>query len=349
MEAMASVPSPIVTEAGLRALIPEPSSKVRLKILTRLEPHAKNLLGLAHVVAIAACPAAGLSEVALHVGQGRVTVLDDQTVRIPDPDGALRRAWALDDSATVRAGALVMVAGVEETLRLNGIVTAAAGEVRLTVEELFLQCPKALVRSELWKPATWRAGETPADHRATTPATTLSAEMRAFLAASPFALVATASAEGNADVSPRGDPAGAFVRCLDDATLLVPDRTGNHLVDTLRNVISAPALSLAALVPGHPAVLHARGRAAITADPALLAPSAVRGKAPKVGIVVTIETAAFAPTALWDPSALVDPATVPTMGEMILDQINPGGGTLNKVGSVLFDLGSTYHKKRRLY
>lgn len=37
------------------------------------------------------------------------------------------------------------------------------------------------------------------------------------------------------------------------------------------------------------------------------------------------------------------------MGEMILDQINPGGKTLNKIGSAIFDLASTYDKKRRLY
>jgi hypothetical protein len=58
---------------------------------------------------------------------------------------------------------------------------------------------------------------------------------RQFVERSPFLCLATSAADGTCDVSPRGDPAG-FVRILDEQTLLLPDRPGNRLADSLRNV-----------------------------------------------------------------------------------------------------------------
>src|SRR2546422_11498597 len=50
---------------------------------------------------------------------------------------------------------------------------------------------------------------------------------RAFIARSPFLLLATASAKGRCDVSPKGDAPG-FVRVLDDRHLVIPDRPGDR-------------------------------------------------------------------------------------------------------------------------
>src|SRR5512141_1858133 len=71
----------------------------------------------------------------------------------------------------------------------------------------------------------------------------LNAKTRVFVEKSPFVLVATCDSAGHCDVSPRGDPAG-FVRILDDRTLLVPDRPGNRLADTLRNILANPRIGL---------------------------------------------------------------------------------------------------------
>src|SRR5688500_18562188 len=59
---------------------------------------------------------------------------------------------------------------------------------------------------------------------------------RQFIERSPFLCLATADERGTCDVSPRGDPPG-FVRILDDETLLVPERPGNRLADSLRNIL----------------------------------------------------------------------------------------------------------------
>src|SRR6201996_8539327 len=113
---------------------------------------------------------------------------------------------------------------------------------------------------------------------------------RRFIDASPFVCVATARPDGGLDVSPKGDPAG-FVRVLDERTLLIPDRPGNKLIDTFTNLLADDRIALLFLIPGVGDTFRVNGRAIITDDRALLEPCAVKGKVPKVGILVTIEEA----------------------------------------------------------
>lgn len=61
----------------------------------------------------------------------------------------------------------------------------------------------------------------------------------AFIARSPFLVMASADAEGNCDASWRGDAAG-FVVVRDDHTLLLPDRPGNNRVDSLNKIATNP-------------------------------------------------------------------------------------------------------------
>src|SRR5438132_1872513 len=119
-------------------------------------------------------------------------------------------------------------------------------------------------------------------------ATGLNDLTRQFIERSPFVCVATATPEGGLDVSPRGDPAG-FVRILDERTLLIPDRPGNRIADTLTNLLADPRIALLFLIPGVGDTFRVNGRAAIVDDPELLAESAVEGKVPQLGLLVSIE------------------------------------------------------------
>lgn len=149
----------------------------------------------------------------------------------------------------------------------------------------------------------------------------LNAATRRFIERSPFVCLATSDAGGACDLSPRGDPPG-FVRILDDRTLLLPERPGNRLADSLRNLLANPRIGLLFLVPGVADTFRVNGRATLTTDTELLAPCAVEGKPPKLGILVDIEEAytqcpkAFLRSQLWDPQRFVDPATMPTSGEV---------------------------------
>lgn len=142
---------------------------------------------------------------------------------------------------------------------------------------------------------------------------------------SPFCIVATQGPNG-ADVSPRGDPAG-FVRVLDENTLLLPDRVGNNRLDAMTNLFVNPRVGLLFLVPGMNETLRINGTARITNDARLLAPSAINGRAPKVGLVVTVDEAflhcgkALIRSALWDRSRQIDRASLPTYAEMLLDHV----------------------------
>src|SRR5689334_9454198 len=77
----------------------------------------------------------------------------------------------------------------------------------------------------------------------------LDAHCRAFIARSPFVLVATADRNGRCDVSPKGDAAG-FVLVVDDHHLLIPDRPGNKRFDGMRNLLENPGIGLLFLLPG---------------------------------------------------------------------------------------------------
>lgn len=145
---------------------------------------------------------------------------------------------------------------------------------------------------------------------------------RLFIERSPFVCIATSDLDGNCDLSPRGDPAG-FVRILDDRTLLMPERPGNRLADSLRNMLANPHIGLLFVVPGVTDTFRVNGRATITVDSDLLVPCAVEGKPPLLGILVHIDEAytqcskAFLRSHLWDVRHYVDPATMPTGGQVL--------------------------------
>src|SRR3954469_15098542 len=109
----------------------------------------------------------------------------------------------------------------------------------------------------------------------------LNSQCRAFIANSPFVLVASADATGELDISPKGDPAG-FVRVLDDTTLAIPDRRGNRRADTFAHLVPRPQVALLFVIPGKGETLRVNGTALIVRDQWLLAQMAVEGKAPEL-------------------------------------------------------------------
>jgi uncharacterized protein len=145
---------------------------------------------------------------------------------------------------------------------------------------------------------------------------------RQFVERSPFVCVATARPGGGLDVSPRGDPAG-FVRILDERTLLLPERPGNRLADTLTNLFADARIALLFLIPGVGDSFRVNGRAIVVSDEELLADSTVDGKVPQVGVLVSIEEAytqcskALIRSDLWNPERHVDRDELPSAGEIL--------------------------------
>lgn len=145
---------------------------------------------------------------------------------------------------------------------------------------------------------------------------------RQFIERSPLVCLATSDRAGNCDVSPRGDPAG-FVHILDDTTLLLPERPGNRLADSLRNILDNPHVGLLFVIPGVSDTFRVNGRATLTTDQTLLAPCAVEGKLPRLGILVDIEDAythcskAFLRSDCWNPASFVERSSLPSNGQVL--------------------------------
>jgi PPOX class probable FMN-dependent enzyme len=156
----------------------------------------------------------------------------------------------------------------------------------------------------------------------------LSELTRQFIERSPFVCVATKMPGGGIDVSPRGDPP-SFVRILDDRTLLIPDRPGNRIADTLTNLIADPSIGLLFLIPGVGDSFRVNGRGVITDDEELLAPSEVEGSRPRLGILVSVDEAytqcskALIRSDLWNSERHIERSELPTSGEILRSLNDP--------------------------
>lgn len=147
-----------------------------------------------------------------------------------------------------------------------------------------------------------------------------------FIGRSPFVLMGTFDGKGGADVTPRGDRPG-FVAVLDATTIAVPDRPGNNRLDTLDNLLANPSVGLLFLIPGMNETLRVNGTGRITTDETLRNRLAVEGKLPQSVVVVSIEAVymhcakAFMRSELWNPGTWPDRTTLPTLGQILRDQM----------------------------
>lgn len=149
----------------------------------------------------------------------------------------------------------------------------------------------------------------------------IDAGMAAFIARSPFLVLATSNGAGSVDASPRGGPPG-FVRLLDERHLAIPDLNGNNRLDSYRNIVTHGHAGVLMIVPGKDETLRVNGPAAITTDEGILAGFTTELRTPTAAIV--IETAevyghcakAFRRSRLWDPDTWAGLADAPDLAAM---------------------------------
>jgi PPOX class probable FMN-dependent enzyme len=139
----------------------------------------------------------------------------------------------------------------------------------------------------------------------------------AWLAASPFCVLATTGADGTVDASPKGDPAGRLVHVLDEHTIALAERPGNRRVDGFRNVLGNPEVGLLFLIPGRGDTLRVNGRGRLVSQAPFLDDMVVKGHRPVLALVVEVEEVfhhcakAFLRSGLWDPQSWDPEAIVP--------------------------------------
>jgi PPOX class probable FMN-dependent enzyme len=159
---------------------------------------------------------------------------------------------------------------------------------------------------------------------------------RAYIAHSPFVLIATSGADGRCDVSPKGDAPG-FVLVLDEQRLLIPDRPGNRRLDGMSNLLHNPPIGLIFLIPGMEETLRVNGTACIVRDAELLARCEMKGKVPTLGIGVEVQEAfihcakAFKRSGMWEPQRWPDLKDLPSAAQMLLDHTRAPGVTVEQM------------------
>ncbi|WP_440224286.1 pyridoxamine 5'-phosphate oxidase family protein [Dokdonella sp. MW10] len=250
--------------AALQACVGALPGPRDLKVIDFLDEHALRWLAASPLAFVTFGDRDGLAVTVAGGERGFVGIDDPRRVSLP-------RA-SLDDSADVRigqgVGSLFLVPGLGETLRVNGRVTSIDDtRVGIAVEECYLHCAKALIRSAFWSAQPDR-GDVPMPPRA-------------LAQASRLMLLATVDAEGRADLSPKGDPAGLLLQ-VEDGAAWYPDRPGNRRVDSFRNIIAQPRIAAIALVPGSTRVVHLVGCARVSTDAAMCERFAVDGRVPKL-------------------------------------------------------------------
>ncbi|MFE9683197.1 2Fe-2S iron-sulfur cluster-binding protein [Streptomyces sp. NPDC006285] len=311
----------------VEATVGRPASVVMLKQINALDEGCRTVLARCPVAAFGYRDADGTSRTTFIGGRpGFVRVHSPTRISFTlpgsgDPHGS-------DPHKGVPHGPVsffFLLPGVGEILRVNGSVADRNGrkarrgaETTVDIEEAYVHCAQAVLRSRLWQPPVPRTG----------PAAGITGNgplrrpgVADFLAAAPFLALSTWDSSGGSDTSPRGDRQ-TVARILDGRTLVIPDRKGNKRADTLHNLLRDDRLSFAALVPGRTGVLHVRGRGAITDDPALLETMALRGMPPQLALLIDVEHAevtgndAVARSRLWTPGVHLAGGRMPDLMAM---------------------------------
>ena len=146
--------------------------------------------------------------------------------------------------------------------------------------------------------------------------TCLDQHSRRFIELSPFFVMATTSRSG-VDASPRGGSPG-FVQVVDDNTLWIPDASGNNRIDSLTNIVESGKIGLLFLIPGVDETLRVNGDARIFVTPKVVIEVAVKE--------VFLHCAkALMRSELWSEKARRERSVLPTMAQMLADQIGASG------------------------
>ncbi len=143
-----------------------------------------------------------------------------------------------------------------------------------------------------------------------------------FIEQTGLVFLSTQRADGQLDISPRGDPPG-FMKLISPTLLALPDRPGNHRVDTFENILQNPQIGLICVIPGHRDTLRISGEACLVCDEKLAETCAISGK-PALSVLLIKVTRvlchcpkAFVRGGVWAQEKWPDTTSVPSLAEMM--------------------------------
>jgi len=315
----------------LRNIIPEHAKLLDKRIQTTLDFYSREFIGQASIAILgSSCKHIAMQPILCHKN---VFIKNEHQI-------TLRKvALGQQNSDAKHISLYFLAAGIGHSLRINGMLSATSkDELIINIEAVYFHCARAAARSGLWCSYTKNLPHNLTAH--------------SILFQSPYALLKTCNAQGKTEISPRGDET-SLIQAIDPHTLFMPERPGNKVAISLRNILENAEIELLFLVPGHFHTLNLKGRAHISHAPDLLERCAVNGKTPKLGIVIHISQQQFQwddnlqQALLWEPTTAVDQHSLTPFHKALSSHMH-GDGLLGKATSTV--VGAVVrHDMKNLY
>jgi PPOX class probable FMN-dependent enzyme len=160
--------SVIATIEQLEAIYGQPGESSTVKVANWITPAYRVLIDKSPFAALATCGPEGLDCSPRGDLPGFVRVHDERTLMMPDRRGNNRVDSLRNIVRDPRVALLFLIPGAGSTLRVNGRAQVSADAdllasfridgnaprtvIVMTVEEVYFQCARAIVRSDLWNP-----------------------------------------------------------------------------------------------------------------------------------------------------------------------------------------------------
>jgi predicted pyridoxine 5'-phosphate oxidase superfamily flavin-nucleotide-binding protein len=309
----------ITTEHQLRKIISAYPKILDKRIQPKLDHYCLELISLSTFI-ISAYSQSAIPMTPL--AKKNVVIIDSHTIEISVE-------YLMNEKCHVSL--YFLVPGVGHGLRVNGQIQHQGSQVVLKIKSVYLHCARAVARSEFW-----RNSEKTLQFKNSQP---ISSEQ--FLSVSPYLLMKTMNEIGETELSPRGDQAG-FVHFIDEKRLFIPERPGNKVAVSLRNMLKNKKVELLLFIPGTDCVMHVDGDAIITKDDQLLDACVVKDKRPKLGVMLDHcrfsikQSNAIQKAQLWLDTNQVNPDCLTRFSKALSAHMN-GEGLIGKVTTPFID------------
>ena len=324
----------IETEKDLRQIISTYPKMLDKRIQNTLDHLSIEFIEASQIVILGSCSKQNRM-IPLQVSHQSLSIRDQQYFSFPKTNAS---SLIFNEVAPLYASLYFMAHGFGHGLRINGTIEETTTEAYLfKIEQVYFHCARAAARSAIWTKAS------AVDSRYL--------KKENFIEHAPFLLLKTRNQTGKTELSPRGDDAG-FVKMLRPNTLLLPERPGNKIAVSLRNIIQHPEVELLFMIPSSDQTLSITGIAKIISDQELLEQCAVNGKKPKTGILIQIESTELQTHQVINKSQLWNQenktkANITSFSKALSSHIN-GTGLLGKATSVVVDV-VVKHDMKNLY
>lgn len=252
----------------LEERIGERPATIDLKVIDHLDAGALEWIACSPLAVLGLACSDGL-RATLAGGTPGFMEADRTTLRIPRD--------SIDEAPNIEPGAgfgsLLVAPQIGETLRINGSIIECKVDCYIVqVDECFIHCAKAMLRSDFWKVAE---REAPIGERSD------------LLSSARFLALVSMDDKSRVDVSPKGDPAGSLVRS-EGNELWIADRPGNLKADSFNNMLAQPKIAGLLLEPRNSQILQFSGNARASTNP-LKNVLAVDGKNPKIAMQIELD------------------------------------------------------------